>query len=148
MDEDNQVIDAQIEQDSPNDTSNTATVMLSLEELIKNHLASLDKLTGELKQQQEMINNVLTNDEVYRLQDEAVKEATKVRNTTRSEIMKRPDMVKIDAKVKELRSDMKDSRATLSELLQEYQRTSGNNEIEVDGTLLQIVSASKLIKRS
>ena len=134
--------------DSTNATQNQATVILSLEDLIKNHVASIDKITSELKQQQEMINGVFLNDETHRLQEEAVKEATKIRNTTRQEILKRPDVAGIANKVKEMKVDLKDQRTTLSDLLQEYQRASGNNEIEVDGTLLQIVSNSKLVKRS
>ena len=134
--------------DSTNATQNQATVILSLEDLIKNHVGSIDKISVELKQQQEMINGVMLNDETHRLQEEAVKEATKVRNITRSEILKRPDVASTSNKVKELKADLKDQKTTLSDLLQEYQRASGNNEIEVDGTLLRIVSNSKLAKRS
>ena len=134
--------------DLANSAQNQATVILSLEDLIKNHVGSIDKITAGLKQQQEMINGVMLNDETHRLQEEAVKEATKIRNTTRQAILKRPDVAKIANQVKEMKADLKDQRTTLSDLLQEYQRTSGNSEIEVNGTLLQIVSNSKLVKRS
>lgn len=128
-------------------SDNQATVMLSLEGLIKNNLTALDALQTDLRKQQEMINNVLASDQTYQSHDEAVKEATKVRNTTKSEIMKRPDVAQVNNKIKEMREEVKEQRQTLSDLLQEYQRVSGNTEIETDNGLLEIVSTSKLIRK-
>lgn len=126
---------------------NAATVMLSLEGLIKNNLTALDKLQTDLKTQQEMINNVLASDQTYQAHDEALKQAQKVRNTTKSEIMKRADVAQVNNKIKEMREELKEQRQTLSDLLQEYQRVSGNTEIETDTGLLEIVSTSKLIRK-
>lgn len=131
------------------ESTNQATVMLSLEGLIKNNLGGLDKLQNDLKKQQEMIANVLASDQTYTQHDERVKEAQKLKNTTKSEIMKRPDVAQVVNKVKEMREEVKEQRQTLSDLLLEYQRVSGNTEIETeDGQLLEIVNSSKLVRRS
>lgn len=128
---------------------NQATVMLSLEGLIKNNLSAMSKLTNDLKDQMEMINNVLASDQTYIQHDEAVKAAQKIKNTTKAEIMKRADVAHLNAKVKEMREEVKEQKQTLSDLLQEYQRVSGNNEIETDdGQLLEIVNSSKLVRRN
>lgn len=127
--------------------TNEATVMLSLEGLIKNNLIALDKLQTDLKKNQEMITNVLASDQVYQQHDESLKEAQKVRNTTKSEIMKRPDVAQVNNKIKEMREELKEQRQTLSDLLQEYQKVSGNTEIETENGLLEIVSTAKLVRK-
>ncbi len=73
------------------------------------------------------------------------KKATKVKTATKSEIMKRPDVMQVANKIKEAREESKDQQTTLSELLAEYQRSTGLDSIELeDGKIKRIVMTAKL----
>src|SRR5690349_21669771 len=104
-----EIVDAEVTESpetATGESSNQATVMLSLEGLIKNNLGGLNKLQDDLKKQQEMINNVLASDQTFIQHDERVKEAQKLKNTTKSEIMKRPDVAQVVNKIKEMREEV------------------------------------------
>lgn len=125
-----------------------STVYLSLENLIKSNLNTIDTLQKQFREQKEMVDNVLENDQTYRQHLEQAKEANNVKSSTKQQIMKRPDVVKIAEKMKSLREEIKETQATLSDLLQEFQRVSGSNIIErEDGQVLEIISVSKLVRK-
>jgi hypothetical protein len=125
-----------------------STVYLSLENLIKSNLNNIDTLQGQYRDQKEMVDNVLENDQTYREHLDASNEANKIKSATKQQIMKRPDVIRIAEKMKGMKEEMKEIQATLSDLLQEYQRVSGSNVIErEDGQILEIVSTSKLIRK-
>lgn len=126
-----------------------ATVLTSLDELIKNHVKSIDKLRIEVKKQQDMINDGFQNDPVYRENEAKAKEAAKVKNTTKQQIMKQPAMVTLSNKVKSMKAELKDKQFALSDYLLEYQRLSGANQIETDdGQILEIVNQAKVVRKS
>jgi hypothetical protein len=141
-----EVIEAEVVTDSsPTDQS---TVFLSLENLIKSNLTNVDNLQVQYREQKEMVDNVLENDQTYREHLDASNEANKIKSATKVQIMKRPDVIRIAEKMKGMKEEMKEIQATLSDLLQEYQRVSGSNVIErEDGQILEIVSTSKLVKK-
>ena len=66
---------------------NQATVLLSLEELIKNHIASIDTLRDELKKHREMFADSFVNNETYREHEAKVKEANKAKSQARENIL-------------------------------------------------------------
>ncbi|MBI5613774.1 hypothetical protein HY947_02520 [Candidatus Gottesmanbacteria bacterium] len=126
-----------------------ATVLLSIESLIKEHATAIDKGRTELKKYREMLESALLNDETYRIHSEKVKEAIKVKSATKSQIMQIPGNKTLSEKVKELAAGVKDAQNELSDYLREFLRISGTNEIEgEDGEIHEIVSTAKLIKRS
>jgi hypothetical protein len=153
MDEEQQIEESTdvVEQpeDSPAPQENQAQVILSLEELIKNNIANIDKLRNDVKQHQEMYNDSFENDPTYRENAEKVKEANKVKSTTRENIAKQPSVIQLVQKVKDMRVELKERQAALSDYLLEYQRLTGVNEIEGhDGIVRDIINSSKAIKRS
>ncbi len=126
-----------------------ATVILNLEGLINSTLAKIDRLTQESRKHNEMVESVLEGDPTYRDHAERAKEAIKVRNTTKQEIMKRPDVRPIAEKVKELRMEIKEAKESLAEYLPEYHRISGQKHIEDEnGEVREITYTAKLVKRS
>lgn len=147
-----QVQDAEIVESDNADVTpveGDATVLTSLDELIKNHVKSIDKLRIEVKKQQDMINDGFQNDPVYRENEAKAKEATKVKNTTKQQIMKQPAMLTLSNKVKSMKAEMKDKQFALSDYLLEYQRLSGANQIETDdGQVLEIVNVAKVVRKS
>lgn len=125
------------------------SVIQSLEELIKNQTTRLDLLKEELKKHRNMLDDVLNNDETYRAHEEKAKEATRLKTTTKQQLMKAPQVAEKSEKVKSMRQEMKDLEASLSDYLQEFHRLSGIQEIEgPDGELRQIIYVARLVKKS
>ena len=125
--DDNELVqEATIVEESP------AELLGNLESSIKEHIVSVDKSKTELKKLKEMLSDMFTNDSTYQLHDAAVKDATKIRTKTKSELLKQPAAADLNAKVKELSAEIKDFQNALSDYLREYQRLSGSNEIEGD----------------
>lgn len=123
--------------------------LLSLEELIKNHIDSIDKLKLELKTQREMYEDSFNSNPTYREHDEKVKEVSKAKNAFRQEISKQPSVAMLAQKVKDIRFDINEQGKTLSDLLQDYREQTGATSIETrDGKVLEIVSTAKLVKRA
>jgi len=145
--EDGEVIEGEEVNESPS-SSNAATVLLSLEELIKNHIDSIDKLRLELRQQKEMYEDSFVNNPTYREHVEKVKEANKSRLSVRQNISKQPSVAVLEQKVKDLRFDIGEQNRTLSDLLQDYREQTGATQIETRaGQVLEIVSTAKLVRK-
>lgn len=127
--------------------SDQASAMLSLEELIKNHIDSIDKLREELKLAREMFEDSFANNPTYREHEEKVKEVTKSKNSVRQQIVKQPSVAALEQKVKDIRFDINEKGKTLSDLLQDYKEQTGATSIETrNGQVLEIVSTSKLVR--
>ncbi|MEK9143726.1 MAG: hypothetical protein AAB481_03800 [Patescibacteria group bacterium] len=126
-----------------------ATVLTSLESLIKQHVSSIASSKAELKKVREMITSVLTNDPTYKLHEEEAKKAAKVKAATKSELMKVPGNKVLVEKSNELATEIKESDAAVSEYLREFARLTGSTEFETDdGEVREIVFVAKLVKRS
>ena len=125
--------------------SSPQAVSLSLENLIRGHLSTLTRLKTEISEHMDTLNNILENDPTYNLHSEEAKKATKVKTATKAEIMKRPEVLQVANKIKSARQEYKDQQTTLSELLAEYQRTTGLDSIETeDGKVKKIVMTARL----
>lgn len=159
--DDNKIQDAQIVEESDSltvtedsetpitPTSGDATLLLNLEEMIKNHITSIDKFREEQKKLREMFEDSFNNNPIYRENTEKAKEALKVKATTRQQIASQPSVISIQQKLKGLSQDVKERQAALSDYLLEYQRLTGANEIEDnEGQIREIINSAKLIKRS
>jgi len=143
QDDDQPIQNAEIVEESP------AELLTNLESTIKEHIASVDKSKTELRKLKEMLSDTYQNDPTYQEHDKLVKEATKVRSKTKSELLKQPAVADLSTKVKELSGELKDFQAALSDYLREYMRLSGSSEIEGDdGEVRDIVYVAKLVKRS
>jgi len=131
--------------EAPNDQ---VAGLLNLEELIKNHIDSIDKLKDELKQAREMFEDSFGNSPAYHEADLKYKEASKGRSQVRQQIAKQPSVATLAQKVKDLRFDMSEQQKTLSDLLQDYHDQTGATSIETkSGEVLEIVSTAKLVRK-
>lgn len=129
--------------------ADAVTALLSLEELIKNHIDSIDKLRQELKQHREMFEDAFNTNPTYREHTERVKEATKARSSVRQQIAKQPSVAMLKQKVDDIRFDINEQGKTLSDLLQDYREQTGATQIETkNGQILEIVSTAKLVRRN
>lgn len=124
-------------------------ILLNMESLIKGHISTIDKLDEEAGKLKSMLDDIFNNDPTFKEHEKLAKEAGKVKQNTKSQILKRPQAADLDKKVKELKSEIKENQASLSDYLQEYARMSGVNEIEGDdGEVREIVYTARLIKKS
>lgn len=127
---------------------NGGTVIIELEGLIKTHISQVDKVSDALRKHKEMLDDIFNNNPTYKQHMDAVKEATRIKNNTRQEIMKQPQVAELAEKVKDMKFELKDLKGALSDYLREYQKMSGVNEIEgEDGQMREIIYEAKLIKK-
>lgn len=139
--------------DSPQTTASTdgtqaTNTILELESMIKNTISTVDRNKEELKKYKEMIDSALTNDETYREADLKVKELAKEKGKAKLNVMQNQANRNIAEKAKELSFEIKEANLGLSEYLREYQRMTGQSEIEgEDGEVREIVYTAKLIKK-
>jgi len=155
--QDEEIIEGEVTADADEEESievpvsgeDQAGALLSLEELIKNHIEAIDKLKIELKTQREMYEDSFNTNPTYHEHIEKVKDVTKAKNSVRQEISKQPSVAMLAQKVKDLRFDMNEQSKTLSDLLQDYTEQTGATSIETrDGKVLEIVRTSRLVRRS
>lgn len=149
MDKQDEVIEAEeIVEEAPAG-NDAVTALLSLEELIKNHIDSIDKMRQELKQHREMFEDAFNTNPTYREHTEKVKDATKARSSVRQQIAKQPSVAMLKQKVDDIRFDINEQSKTLSDLLQDYREQTGATQIETkNGQILEIVSTAKLVRRN
>lgn len=140
--------------ETPNATSSVTEVgggeiVLNLESMIKTTMAALDRQSQESRKLKEMLDDILNNDPGYAEAVEKTKEATKVKQGEKARVLKQPQAKDLDDKLKNLKSEIKENQAALSDYLQEYARMAGVNEIEgEDGEVREIVYTAKLIRKS
>lgn len=131
------------------DKSDEALSLINLDGLIKNYISRLAKSREESKKLNEMLEDILSNDPIYREHNEKANEANKLKLTTKQQLLKQPQAADLNEKIKAIKAEVKEAATSLSAYLQEYQKVSGANEIEDnEGELREIVSTSRLVKKS
>lgn len=136
-----------VEADLPT-TQSSGEILVNMEAMIKNYIATIDKQADEAKKLKEMLDDILDNDPTYKDHKDKSKEAAKVLAGTKAQILKRPQAADLADKIKTLKTEQKENQDALSDYLQEYQRMSGVTEIETDdGKMHQIVYTAKLVRK-
>lgn len=128
-------------------TEDQSAILLSLGELIKTNISTINRIGEELRKMREMFDDAFGNDPAFREQSEKVKEANKIKSEIKKRILQQPSLVQLSNKIKEAKLEIKERELSLSDYLKEYQRMSGANEIEYEGEVLEIVSTAKLARR-
>lgn len=147
------VVEAEVVAD-PKSTSSVhaddqSTVLTSLDELIKTHIASIDRLSEEKKKLGEMLADGFNNDASFKEASDKAKEAAKVKSQVKQQILNRPGVIEVANKLKNVTAEIKERQMSLSDYLLEYQRMTGVNQIEgQDGEVREIVHVAKLVKKA
>ncbi|OQA93176.1 MAG: hypothetical protein BWY24_00696 [Microgenomates group bacterium ADurb.Bin219] len=129
--------------------STNANDYLNLENQIKTLIDQIDTLKEEIKNQKQMYDDSFQNDTTFKEHDDKVKEASKIRQATKAQILKQGNVAEISEKIIDSRADLKGMQNTLSELLIQYQKESGATQIESNkGEILRLVNSVKLVKES
>lgn len=132
-----------------NTGTDESSVIMNMESMIKTLLASQGRLQEEAGKYQDMLDDILENDETFKEHSEAAKAAAKIKSATKQQILKQPQAADLANKVKTLKSELKENKASLSDYLREFQRMSGIDQIEgPDGEIQQIVYTAKLVRKT
>lgn len=134
--------------ESKSNTGSEAMSLVNIDNLIKNHLQKIENLTDEVRKHTEMLEDILINSEVYAIAHDRAKDAAKEKSKTKSELLKEAHAAELSAKVRNMKSELKEHRESLGFYVGEYQKLSGANQIEDNnGEIRDIVSTTKLVKR-
>ncbi len=141
---DPEVIEGEVVDETPNVA---VSQTLDLTSLINEHVGRIEKLKIEMGKYKEMLDDIFQNDPTYQQHDKLVKEAQKVRNGTKKQLMKMPQAADLVSRIQEFKNMIKESNESLSGYLQEYQRSTGLFQIETsDGSVREIIYTARLIK--
>jgi len=134
--------------DKPEGSEGETGEIMNLENMIRTNNSQIAKLSEELSEARQMLKDAFEGDTTYREHADAAKDANKIKNATRAQILKKPDVAQIATNVKVLTSELKELKEALSDYLREFNRLSGIFEIEGDdGELFEIVYVAKLVKK-
>lgn len=125
----------------------SSTPTLDLTGLINSHIHQIDNLKTKAGKLKEMLDDIFQNDSTYQEHDKAVREAAKIRNATKKQILKLPQAADLANQIQSLRSMIKEHNEELSGYLQDYAKETGTTSFETDdGTVRQIVYVARLVK--
>lgn len=155
MDDNNQqeVVDGEVVEEASSKSAppadGQAQVLLSLEELIKNYIDSIESLTDALKTHRQMFADGFDNNPIYRELEEKVKKENKARLELRQQILGQQSMRELAQKIKDMATELREKKNSLSDYLLEYQRLANTNIIQGnDGQEREIINSAKAVKRS
>ena len=130
-------------------SKNLASNLINIESLVNSHDQRLDTLTKELKTQKNMLNDILDNNEEYRLTATEASKQAKLKTLAKQKVLKSPESISLVEKIKDNQAQIKELKVALSDYLAQYVALSGSNQIEgTDGVLRTIVYTAKLVKKA
>ncbi len=145
---DSQKAEVSVEPDKSSGSEGETGEIMNLENMIRTNNTQIAKLSEELSEARQMLKDAFEGDTTYREHADAAKDANKIKNATRAQILKKPEVAQIATNVKVLTSELKELKEALSDYLREFNRLSGITQIEGDdGELLEIVYVAKLVKK-
>jgi hypothetical protein len=100
------------------------------ETMARHHIDKIGVLKIEAGKLKEMLSGIMTSDPTYQAHDAAYKEALRVRNNTKKQIMKLPTAADLSNKIADLRQQINENGQQLSLFLEDFQRETGSNQIE------------------
>lgn len=134
----------------PAHSPETAQAMgiLQVEEYINQQMADIAKLREEMRLVKSTVDDSFQNDAQYRELETKSKEAAKVKNTYKKQMMNDPAVAEQSNKLDGMKAEIRDMSVALSDYLREYNRLTGMSQFETrDGEVLEIVNVFKLVKK-
>jgi len=141
--------EAEVIEDSPVETNDEVTSLISIQNLINTHIAQIDRAKEELTPLKEMMESYLNSDMGYVELVEKAKAAAKEKGKKKKDLLSQPSGREMADKIKTAQDGLKAAREALSYYLAEYQKQTGANDFEgSDGELRQIVLVAKLVRKT
>lgn len=126
---------------------NSAATLLNIESLINNYTARFDEIQKEFKEHRDMMTGILENDDEFQAINEEASKQAKLKTIAKQKVLKQPEAAKLQDKIKEYQSQVREIKTALSDYLGQYVALAGTNQIEgPDGVVRQIIYTAKLIK--
>lgn len=126
---------------------NQQMTLFSLQELAVSNTNSIEEIQKQLKTATEMYNDSFANDAKFKEEQEKVKDQQKSLKVVKANIERQPSVIAMANKVKELKNELKEKKASVSDYAMEVFRMSGNTEFEKDGKTYDIKTVAKLVER-
>lgn len=134
---------------APTESTDQATSLISLENLIKSYLNKIESHQDILKNLREMVNDALENDPDYVKAAKQAKQAAEQKSSAKKAVISQPEIAKIHDKLQDGTKQLKEMRAALSLHLQNYAQLSGSTQFEDDeGQVREIVYVAKVVKKN
>ncbi len=132
-------------QQSVEDAQQFAEELISLRNLIQRYADQMEKLSAEVKEHNDSLKNLMSNDQELSQLEEQAKAITTDLRAKQQRIKESPESVQIQVKVKELKEELSELKAALNNYLLRYYQMTGSTVIEDDtGDEREIVFQAKL----
>lgn len=126
----------------------SADELLNTESMIKRILGDMESLREKIKKEKDLFDSTFENDAVFSEKQKKEEEAKKEKQALRQTILKTTAALQVDARLKELREELKAASKSLEQLLKKYQEISHSSQItRDDGEIYEIVTSFKLRKK-
>lgn len=146
--ESTETIEEAVEASTNVNSDNKVERIMSLENMINGYLMDLEKLQKDLKEQSTMLKDTFENDAEYAAASEKAREVQKMKKEIKDKLISDPSVALLDAKVNDLKTEVKDARQALSDYLHQYYLESGLTQItDSSGEVREIVTSVKLVKK-
>ncbi len=138
--------------ENPSDPMNAPgefNYLQNLQAQININIAKIDRLKEDMQPVKEMIDDFLNNDPEYMELTKKAKEAATEKGARKKELMQHPNAKVMDEKLRKFKEEQNEANQMISQLLDEYRKTTGANEFEgPDGELRTIVTVAKLVRKT
>jgi|SRR5258706_13848904 len=123
-------------------------IITSLQELIKAHIQSIQNLKKENKEAKEMIEDMVTNDAVYKEKSKVYEESKREIERLRAGIMAQPFLLELADNRKTRSSELREKQLFLSDYLLEYNRLTQATQLELfEGEITEIIKSAKVLRK-
>ena len=122
-------------------------ILFSLEEMTVKSVGTVQDLRDEIKQYRDMIEDGYLRNIAYQDQAKRVKEEQDKLAKVKIAIDVSGGNGELKMKLQSLMDELKEKTGSISEYILEISRITGEDSIDVDGVLYDIVKSARLVKR-
>lgn len=126
---------------------NVQGTLFDLEELAVKTTTAIERLTEQLRVAKQMLKDAYKASETYTSQEGRVQAEKKMLQDIKQELDGQQEFKGMLATVRDLQTEVKEKKTSVSDYAIEYQRMSGNNQIERSDGTYEIQTVAKLVKR-
>lgn len=132
-----------------NEEKNEGQSLVEVESMILRYISDMEKLRQEIKEQNDMFKSTFEGDATYSKKKEEEEKLKKEVAATKQVLAKTPAAAEAEAKVKELKEDLRSLQGTIEILLNQRQKlTDVNQIIRDDGEVYEVKTKVSLVKKS
>lgn len=132
-------------EDTPT-VANEQMTLFSLQELAVNNTKTVEQIQVQLKTAQEMYKDGFLQSEEYKSKDQEVKDKSRELKQVKERLSMQPSLNAQAQKIKELKNELKEKKAAISDYALEILRMGGLNEFDKDNESYEIKVVAKLVK--